>query len=139
MAESADADGVSYLSTSRRATASRAVHGGRLRGCRITVSRDGAPILGTPLEPMPDPAMCGGMVEVTGFTFEAGAHYLFELGPTAAPALRLSSTTSPRSATNGAIDASIDVLRSPPRCWPHRAPRAPAIAPTRASASSAHR
>jgi len=73
------------------------------------------------------------------FTFEAGAHYLFELARRRRR--RCACHRPPRTVreTNGAIDASIDVPRSTPRCWPQPSARAPAIAPTRASANSAHR
>lgn len=87
---SADADGVSYLTYVATRDGEHAMFAGaEYAAVAIAVSRDGARLLGTPLEPMPDRAACGGMVEVTGFTFEAGAHYLFELGPATAPALRL--------------------------------------------------
>lgn len=87
---SADGDGLSYVTYVATRDGEHALFAGaNYAAVELVVSRDGARLIGTPLEPVPDRGACGGMVEVTGYTFEAGAHYLFELGPSPAPALRL--------------------------------------------------
>ncbi|MGN6104918.1 MAG: hypothetical protein ACTHU0_07435 [Kofleriaceae bacterium] len=85
-----DPDGISYLRYVATRDGQHAVFSGAaFAAVRISVLDRGAEVSDTPLEPMPDPAGCGGMVEVTGFELTAGESYVFALGPTTAPGMRM--------------------------------------------------
>jgi hypothetical protein len=87
---SLDAESVSYVRYAATRDGQHAVFAGAdYLAVPVKLYRDGAVAAATPIEPVPDPVACGGMVEVTGFELTAGEAYVLELGPTRAPRMRM--------------------------------------------------
>jgi hypothetical protein len=85
-----DDDRVSYLLYTPSRDGQHAVFtGSQSAAVGITAWRGVEPVPRIPIEAVRDSGGCGGMVEVTGFELKAGERYVFEIGPTNAPAMKM--------------------------------------------------
>lgn len=87
---SSDDDQISYLLYTPSRDGQHAIFSGSDRlAVSISAWRGEEPLQRVPIAPVRDVGSCGGMVEVTGFELTAGQPYVFQIGPTAAPSMKM--------------------------------------------------